>query len=540
MNMTHDPDSAGTSAEFVFRGRARHGCRARSLQGWIYGGPGRQILQAGLPRAACAALMTAMVAAGCAVGPNYQRPSAPVPQRFKETEGWKPAEPREAASGSDWWSVYGDATLDSLEKQIDISNQTLKASEAAWREAVALVSQARAGLLPTVGVSATGTRSGGPGSARSSSVSPPVAVHPTNQFELTGSGSWDIDIWGRIRRTIESDVANARASEADLAAARLSAQAQLAIDYIALRVADEQQHLLDETVEAYKRSLEITQNQYHVGVVAKADVITAETQLDGAESQQIAIGVTRATLEHAIAVLIGKAPADFSLPPATLGTVVPVIPVGVPSALLERRPDIAAAERRMAAANAQIGVAVSAYFPDLTLNGAFGYVNNAVAGLVKAPNNLWSFGGSATDTLLDFGARPAQVRQARAAYDAAIANYRQTVLAAFQQVEDELATLRILERQVQVQEETVRSANLAVQLTLNQYKAGTVAYTSVVTAQTIAFADAQTLLNIRQSRLSASVALIEALGGGWNMASLGQSTGTGAQPAAREAATHTP
>ena len=488
-----------------------------------------------LCRKAATLLLSAAACAGCAVGPNYHRPSAPVPEHFKEAEGWKPAEPREAASGSDWWSVYDDAALDSLERQIDVSNQTLKASEAAWREALALVTEARAGFFPTVGVAATGTRAGGPGSARSSGGAVGAAVHPVNQFELAGTGSWDIDLWGKIRRTVESNVANARASEADLAAARLSAQATLALDYIALRVADEQQHLLDETVEAYKRSLEITRNQYHVGVVAKADVITAETQLGGAESQQIAIGVTRATLEHAIAVLVGKAPADFSLPPATLGTAVPVIPVGVPSALLERRPDIAAAERRMAAANAQVGVAVSAYFPDLTLNGSFGYVSNVVSGLIQAPNNLWSFGGAATDTLLDFGARPAQVRQARGAYDAAVANYRQTVLTAFEQVEDELATLRILEQQVQVQQQTVKSANLAVQLALNQYKAGTVAYTTVITAQTIAFADAQTLLNIRQSRLSASVTLIEALGGGWNAGSLGQATGTAAELAAEEA-----
>jgi NodT family efflux transporter outer membrane factor (OMF) lipoprotein len=434
--------------------------------------------------------------------------------------------------------VYDDTTLDSLEKQIDVSNQTLKASEAAWREATALVTEARAGLLPVVGVSATGSRSGGPGAGANvgAGTATTAQSHPKNQFELAGSASWEIDIWGKIRRTIEANVANARASEADLAAARLSAQATLAIDYIELRVADEQQRLLDETVDAYQRSLEITQNQYHVGVVAKADVITAETQLGGAQSQQIAIGVTRATLEHAIAVLIGKPPGDFSLPPATLGTQVPVVPIGVPSALLERRPDIAAAERRMAAANAAVGVAVSAYFPDLTLNGTFGYANNVVSGLVRAPNNLWSFGGSATDTLLDFGARPAQVRQARAAYDATVANYRQTVLTAFQQVEDELATLRILERQVQVQEQTVKSANLAVQLTLNQYKAGTVAYTSVITAQTIAFGDAQTLLNIRQNRLSASVTLIEALGGGWSADSLGRSNGTAAELAAEEAA----
>ena len=486
-----------------------------------------------------AAALTAIVTSGamlvgCAVGPNYHRPSAPVPQQYKEAAGWKPAEPREAASGTTWWSVYGDATLDELEKQIDISNQTLKASEAQWREAVALVSQTRAGLFPTVAVAATGLRSGGPGgkaatsSASTGGVAASVASHPVNQFELVGSASWDLDIWGKIRRTLEANVASAQASEADLAAARLSAQATLASDYIQLRVADEQQHLLDETVEAFKRSLQITQNQYNVGVVAKADVITAETQLEGAQSQQIAIGVTRATLEHAIAVLIGKPPADFALAPATLGTAVPVLPAGVPSSLLERRPDVAAAERQMAAANAQVGVAIAGYFPDLTLSGTFGYASTVVSGLIKAPNNFWSVGASAADTLLDFGARPAQVRQARAAYDVTVANYRETVLTAFQQVEDELATLRILERQVQVQEQTVKSANLAVQLTLNQYRAGTVAYTSVVTAQATALGDAQTLLTIRQTRLTASVALIQALGGGWSATSLGSRTGTAA------------
>jgi NodT family efflux transporter outer membrane factor (OMF) lipoprotein len=493
---------------------------------------------------ATVAFFTVLAAAGC-VGPNYHRPSAPVPQRFKEAEGWKPAEPREAASGTDWWALYEDATLDGLEKQIDISNQTLKQSEAAWREATALVSQARAGLFPVIGASATATRSGGAGSSFGSSAAGAATgttssgvVMPRNQFELAGNGSWDIDLWGKLKRTLESNIASARAGEADLAAARLSAQATLAADYIELRIADEQRQLLDETVDAYKRSLDITQNQYKVGVAAKVDVITAETQLEGAESQQIAIGVTRATLEHAIAVLIGKPPGDFTLPPAKLGTLVPVIPLGVPSALLERRPDIAGAERRMAAANAQIGVAIAAYFPDLTLSGSYGWASSVFSGLVKAPNNLWSVGGAATDTLLDFGARPAQVRQARAAYDQTVAAYRQTVLTAFQQVEDELATLRILEQQVQVQEQTVKDANLAVQLTLNQYKAGTVAYTSVITAQTIALGDSTTLLTIRQNRLVASVTLIEALGGGWSSASLGTSSGTAATLAAEDRAAH--
>ena len=492
-------------------------------------------------RSFAVALFTSVALAACAVGPNYHRPPAANPQRFKEAEGWKPAEPREAASGTAWWSIYGDATLDELESQIDISNQTLKASEAAWRQATALASQARAGLFPTIGVSATATRSGGPGGRATGATTGGTVTplsHPVNEFELFGTASWDIDIWGKIRRTIESDVASAQASEADLAAARLSAQAALATDYIELRIADEQKQLLDRTVEGYKRSLEITENQYHVGVVAKADVITAQTQLGGAQSQQIAIGVTRATLEHAIAVLIGKAPADFSLPPATLGTTVPVMPTGVPSALLERRPDIAGAERRMAAANAQIGVAIAAYFPDLTLTGTYGFASNVFSGLVSAPNNFWSVGAAASETLLDFGARPAQVRQARAAYDATVANYRQTVLTAFQQVEDELAALRILEQQVEVQEQTVKSADLSVQLTLNQYRAGTVAYTSVVTAQAIALGDAQTLLTIRQSRLVASVALIQALGGGWNAASIGTRQGTAATLANEAAPAH--
>jgi NodT family efflux transporter outer membrane factor (OMF) lipoprotein len=480
----------------------------------------------------------ALALAGCSVGPNYHRPDAPVPQRYKEAEGWKPAEPREAASGAAWWSVYEDPTLDDLERQIDISNQTLKQSEAAWREAVAVVSAARAQYFPTIGINATAQRTGGAGETVSSGGGSTVqrVPHPTNQFELIGTGSWDLDIWGKIRRTVESDLASAQASEADLAAARLSAQATLASDYIQLRVADELRQLLDDTVEGYKRSLQITQNQYSVGVVAKTDVITAQTQLEGAQSQQIAVAATRASLEHAIAVLVGKAAADFSLPPAKLGTVVPVAPTGLPSTLLERRPDVASAERNMQAMNAQIGVAEAAYFPDLTLSGSYGFVSNVVSGLIKAPNNIWAVGGTASETLLDFGARPAEVRKARAAYDAAVANYRQTVLTALQQVEDQLATLRVLEQQYQVQEQATQSATLAAQMTLNQYRAGTVAYTAVVTQQAIALSDAQTLLTIRQNRLTASVALIQALGGGWDAATLSTRQGTAASLSAAQSA----
>jgi NodT family efflux transporter outer membrane factor (OMF) lipoprotein len=463
-------------------------------------------------------LAAAMLTA-CAVGPNYHRPSAPTPAQFKEADGWKPAEPREAASGTTWWSVYDDATLDGLEKQIDVSNQTLKASEAAWRQAVAAAQAAGAQIYPSVDLTASAQRSRGTasnftntGSGNSAGTRPP----PFNEFSVSAGASWDLDIWGKIRRTIESDVATAKASEADLAAARLSAQATLAIDYVELRVTDEQLQLLADTIKGYQRSLEITQNQYKVGVAAKADVITAQTQLEGAQSQQIGLGVTRAQLEHAIAVLVGKPPADFTLTAATLGATIPVVPTGVPSALLERRPDIAEAERKMAAANALIGVAVAAYFPDLTLSGSYGFASPVTAGLLHTPNNVWSLGASASDALLDFGARRYQVSEARAAYDGTVANYRQTVLAAFQQVEDELAALRILEQQYQVADQTVKDANLAVSLTLNQYRAGIVAYTAVVTAQATALTDAQALLTVRQSRLVASVTLIQALGGGWS------------------------
>ena len=450
---------------------------------------------------------------GCAVGPNYHRPAAPAPERFKEAEGWKPAEPRQAASASSWWSVYEDPLLDSLEQQIDVSNQTLKQSEAAWREAVAAAQAAGAQLFPTVALDAGGTRSQTNGQSLVSGLAGRAISY--NNFSLSAAPTWDLDIWGKIRRTIESDVATAKASEDELAGARLSAQATLATDYVELRLEDEQKQLLEDTVAAYKRAMQITENQYNAGIVARTDVITAEAQLGGAQSQLIGLGVQRAQLEHAIAVLIGRTPADFSIAPAKLGATIPVVPTGLPSSLLERRPDIATAERQMVAANAQIGVAISAYFPSLTLSGSYGFQSAATSTLLRAPSAAWSFGGQAAETLIDFGARKAQVKQARAAYDAAVANYRQTVLTAFQQVEDELASLRILEAQYKVADQTVQSANKAVELFLNQYKAGTVAYTSVVTAQTTALTDAQNLLTIRQSRLVASISLIQAVGGGW-------------------------
>ena len=453
--------------------------------------------------------------AACEVGPDYERPTAPTPATYKENEGWKPSQPQEAASGTVWWSIYQDPLLDDLEKQIDISNQTLKASEAAFRQASALVQEARSAFFPTVAVDASATRSGAGGNH-----SPTGHSTITSQFNATGNLSWEIDVWGRIRRTVEASYASAEASAADLAAARLSAQSALATDYLDLRVSDELRRLLDATVEADTKSLQITQNRYNQGTAARSDVAQAEAQVEGVRAQAINVGVQRALLEHAIAVLIGKPPAEFSIAPVPLEVGVPVVPPGVPSTLLERRPDIAAAERSAASANAQIGVAISAYYPTITLSASYGFVGTAIETLFRASNAVWSVGPQAAETVFDAGLRSAQVAAARAVYDQTIANYRQTVLAAFQQVEDELASLRILEQQAEVQDRAVKASEEAERLILNQYVQGIVAYTNVITAQTVSLSNEQTALAILQSRLAASVVLVEALGGGWTAADL--------------------
>jgi len=470
------------------------------------------------PRHAIAAALLLALAA-CTVGPDYQRPEAAKPPAYKELDGWKPATPREAASGSPWWSIYDDPVLDGLERQVEISNQTLKASEAAFREASAIVAEARAGYFPTVSATGSATRSSQSfGSSGRGSRGGGRIVQ--NSFSASPSVSWIPDIWGRIRRLVESDVANAQASAADLAAARLSAQATLALDYFQLRVDDQLARVLNQTVAAFERSLEITRNQYSAGVAAQSDVITAETQLENARAQAISYGVDRAVREHAIAVLIGKAPAEFSLAPAPLSTTVPVMPPGLPSVLLERRPDIAAAERAVQAASAQIGVAESAYFPDLTLTGDVGFSSTELGNLFSLSNSAWSIGTQVAETVFDGGLRGAQVDAARALYDESVATYRQTTLAGLEQVEDELASLRILEQQAAVQARALAFAREAVQLTLNQYQAGTVSYTNVVVAQTTALADEQAALAILASRLAASVTLVEALGGGWDASQL--------------------
>jgi NodT family efflux transporter outer membrane factor (OMF) lipoprotein len=476
-------------------------------------------------------LMIALIAA-CAVGPDYKRPTFDATPSYKEESGWKPSEPADALNRGPWWEIFHDDVLDQLEARVDISNENVKAALAAYDQAKALVDQARAGFWPTVDASASRIRSSsssgglttltsGTGAGQTG-VSTAIPSHAaTTSINTVGiSADWTLDIWGQIRRTVESDKASAQASAAALTAARLSAQGTLATDYFELRAQDQLQRLLDDTVVAEQLSLKITQSRYRFGVAAKADVVSAEAQLLSSQAQQINARIQRALLEHAIAVLIGRQPADFSVTVTALRTDVPTVPAGVPSALLERRPDVAEAERKMAAANAQIGVAKAAYFPSLTLSGSDQYSSTAWSHLISLPNRAWSLGPSLAETLFDAGARGAQVRQARAAYEANVANYRQTVLAGIEQVEDQIATLRILEQQAVVEESAVKAAREAEALTLNQYKAGTVPYSSVITAQTTRLSAEETALTVLSSRLQASVALIEALGGGWNAAQL--------------------
>jgi NodT family efflux transporter outer membrane factor (OMF) lipoprotein len=481
------------------------------------------------------------MATACTVGPDYQRPAAAVPATYKEAAYrvpadrgtarqetlWRVARPADAVDRGQWWSMFRDPVLDRLEMQIDISNQNLAAAEAAFRQAEAIVTQARAGFFPAAQINASAQRSrggGGGGGGGTASGAASAARSGSggisNFFSITNSASWIPDLWGKVRRTVEGDVASAQASAGAVASARLAAQGQLASDYLQLRVADELKRLLREAAKAYAESLRISQNQYNAGIVSASDVAQARTQLQSTEAQAIAVGVLRAQLEHAIAVLIGKPPADLAIAPVAVVPALPSIPADLPSTLVERRPDIAAAERRMAAANAQIGVAETAFFPTVTLSGNAGSAATTIGKLLSASSRVWSFGSTLVETIFDAGARHAQVEQARAQFDAAVADYRQTVLTGFQQVEDQLAAQRILAEQAAAQDIAVASAREAERIITNQYKAGTVAYTNVVVAQTAALGNAQTALTIRQNRLLAAVALIQALGGGWDAAQL--------------------
>ena len=496
--------------------------------------------------------MATVLLSGCMVGPDYRRPPAPVPVAFKEQPGWKMATPQDAAAKGDWWTVFGDPLLDRLERQVDIGNQTLREQAAAYENAKALVDEARANLFPTLTASAGVTRSSsgggggfssggtvvsntGPGSTTAGGTATGTTTTGTTgagtgigsggsttrtQYNLQGDASWEIDLWGRIRRQVESNVAAAQANAATLANVRLSEQALLATDYLDLRVTDALQRVLDETVRNDTEAVRITQNQYVAGVAARSDVLTAQSQLDAAQSAAVNVGVARAQYEHAIAVLIGEPPSALTLPPISAVPPVPDIPGVVPSALLERRPDVAEAERTMRAENALIGVAVAAYYPAITLTALFGYAGNPIGSLISSANRLWSIGASASDALFQGGARSAAVRSARDTYEQSVATYRQTVLTAFQQVEDALSGLRILGRQAVIQRQAVADSQRAAQIALNEYRAGTQAYTAVITAQNTLLTAQQTDLSIEESRLADAVALIQALGGGWRTGQL--------------------
>ena len=446
--------------------------------------------------------------AACSVGPNYMRPSAPTPSHFKEAKGWKLATPLDTVDRGPWWSVYEDPKLAALLSQVEISNQTVAAAVAAYQQALEIIKVAQAGLFPTVtnSYNVAGTHQGGNTTGFSTT---------SLTFNPVANATWDIDVWGRVRRTVESSAAAAQVSAADLDNAKLSAQATLATAYFGLLAADSLKALLERTAASYRKTLEITRNQYKSGVVSQADVITAETQLLSTEAQAINVGVARAQYEHAIAVLIGKPPAELTLMPGALARNIPHIPVTIPSTLLERRPDIAATERALQQQNALIGVAVANFYPDISLTGMFGFAG-ATPLPISVAAEAWSLAGSATQTIFDGGLRRAELDAARASYRQSVAVYRQTVLTAFQQVEDELAALRILAQQLKKEEAAVKAARQAVQIYLNQYRAGTVAFTAVVTAEAIQLANEEAALSVRQSLFIASVALIEALGGGWD------------------------
>ena len=460
------------------------------------------------------------VLAACAVGPDYQRPKIDAASSYKEAGDWQPSEPNDALNKGPWWEIFGDDSLNQLEVKVDISNENVKAAAAAFDQARALVAQARAGFWPTVGASAGVQRGGTAVSTVNAAGQPVTATRTQNTFSAGVSGNWALDIWGQIRRSTESNRASAQASAAALAAARLSAQSALATDYFELRAQDQLQKLLDDTVVAEQQSLAITESRYRFGVAARADVVSAQAQLLSSQAQQVNAKIQRGVLEHAIAVLIGQQPAGFTLSPSAMRTDVPTVPAGIPSTLLERRPDVAEAERRVAAANAQIGVAKAAYFPSLTLSGSDDYTNRTWSHLFTLPNRVWSIGPELADTLIDGGLRRAQVAGARAAYEVSVDNYRQTVLTGFQQVEDNIVTLRVLEQQAAIEEAAVAAARESEKLTLNQYKAGTVPYSSVILAQTTRLSAEQTALAVLSSRLQSSVALIEAVGGGWSASQL--------------------
>ena len=465
------------------------------------------------------ATIVALLCAGCMVGPDYFKPSVPMTATYKEDQGWKLARPSDAIPRGKWWEIFADPQLNALEEQVSEANQNVKVAEAHFRQARALIGFARAGLFPTVSAGFSAS------SLRDSTNRPFVTSAngaSTGDFLLTGDISYEIDLWGRIRRSVTAAREEAQATAGDLESARLSIQAELAVDYLELRSADAQQRLLNDTVQAFKEALQLTINRFEGGAAPKSDVAQAQTQLETTQVQATDIAVQRAQLEHAIAVLIGKPPAEFSLPPAPLDLQPPDIPAGLPSELLERRPDIAAAERRVAEANEQIGIAKAAYFPTVTLNALLGFESSSIRNLGGWQSFLWAVGSSLAQTIFDGGRRRATSEAALANYDATVASYRQATLDAFQQVEDNLAALRILEQETQQQERAVVSARESLQLFTNRYKGGVDNYLQVITAQTVALSNERNQVDIMRRRMDASVLLVKALGGGWNVADLPQ------------------
>jgi NodT family efflux transporter outer membrane factor (OMF) lipoprotein len=451
-----------------------------------------------IPRVLCLSL--ACLLGGCAVGPTYHRPDAPTSASFKAADGWVAAAPADTLERGPWWTLFGDEQLNQMAASLEVSNQNVAAAVANYAQARALVQEQRASLFPTVSLGANADRRDG-----------------ANSYRLNIGGSWEPDIWGRLRAGVNSAKAAADASAADLAAARLSAQGELAINYFSLRQVDAQRALLAATTEGYQRLLKITQNRFDAGIAAKSDVLQAQTQLSNAQSDALTLDRQRNQLENAIAILLGKAPASFTLAAAPWKASVPVIPPGVPSTLLQRRPDIAAAERRVAQANDRIGIARSAYYPSFGLSASFGGGGSKVSDLFSVSNALWSFGLSAAQSIFNGGATKAGVEGAQAGHEAAVARYRQTVLDAFGDVENQLSATRVLEQQQALRQQSSMSADQVEEQMLNRYKAGQVGYSEVVAAQNSALSARRALVQVQADRQTTAVALIQSLGGGWHV-----------------------
>jgi NodT family efflux transporter outer membrane factor (OMF) lipoprotein len=459
-----------------------------------------------------------LLSIGCAVGPRYAKPTAPAPPEYKELPpNWKTAQPSDQVAKGKWWEVFHDSQLNSLEEQVNVSNQTLKAAQAQFEQARAIIRINRSAQFPSVTAGVSGTRN------KLSRNRPNGNLSTTTSFtdlQIPVDASYEVDLWGRVRKTVEAARANAQASAADLENVSLSLHAELASDYFQMRALDAETQLLNSTVAAYERALELTRNRYSGGIVSQVDVAQAETQLETTRAQAIDLGVQRAQFEHAIAVLTGQPASSFSLVISPLADTPPVVPVGLPSELLERRPDVAGNERRMAAANAQIGVARAAYYPTITLSASGGLEGTSATNLFNGPSAFFAAGASALGTIFDVGRRRGLNEQAVAAYDQSVANYRETVLGAFQEVEDSLAALRLLEQEGKTQDAAVASSQRSLTLSTNRYKGGVATYLEVITAQSIALSDQRVAVEIAGRRMTASVSLIKALGGGWNASEL--------------------